>query len=62
LQDRLTAQQATLTLQFDQVNATLEAYPSLLLEVTAEIGAINGNFNVSNARPNTTPTTGSSTG
>jgi flagellar hook-associated protein 2 len=62
LQDRLTAQQATLTLQFDQVNATLEAYPSLLMEVTAEIGAINGNFNVSNARPNTTPTTGSSTG
>jgi flagellar hook-associated protein 2 len=62
LQDRLTAQQTALTLQFDQVNATLEAYPSLLLEVTAEIGALNGNYNVSNTAPNTTPTTGSATG
>ena len=62
LQDRLTAQQATLTLQFDQVNATLEAYPSLLFEVTAEIGALNGNYNTSTTSPNTTPTTGSSTG
>ena len=62
LQDRLTAQQTALTLQFDQVNATLEAYPSLLLEVTSEIGALNGNYNVSNTTTNTTPTTGSSTG
>ncbi len=44
LQDRLTAQQTALTLQYDQVNATLEAYPSLLLEVTSEIGALNGNY------------------
>ncbi len=62
LQDRLTAEQTALTLQFDQVNATLEAYPSLLLEVTSEIGALNGNYNVSNTTPNSTPTTGSSTG
>jgi len=63
LQDRLTAQQAALTLQFDQVNATLEAYPSLLLEVTAEIGALNGNYSVtSNTTPNTTPNVGSSAG
>ena len=63
LQDRLTAQQASLTLQYDQLNATLEAYPSLLLEVTAEIGALNGNFSVnSNNTPNTTPTVGTPTG
>jgi flagellar hook-associated protein 2 len=61
LQDRLSAQQATLTLQFDQVNATLEAYPALLLEVTSEIGALNGNYNVSNTTPNTTPNVGTST-
>lgn len=63
LQDRLTAEQASLTLQYDQVNATLEAYPSLLLEVTSEIGALNGNYNVtSNTTPNTTPAVGVSTG
>lgn len=62
LQDRLTAEQATLTLQYDQVNATLEAYPSLLLEVTSEIGALNGNFSVTNATPNTTPNSGTPTG
>jgi flagellar hook-associated protein 2 len=63
LQDRLTAQQTTLTRQFDQVNATLEAYPSLLLEVTAEIGALNGNFSVTPPNStNTTPVSGSSTG
>ena len=62
LQDRLAAEQATLTLQFDQVNATLEAYPSLLLEVTAEIGALNGNYNTSNTSNNTAPTTGTTAG
>ena len=63
LQDRVTAQQATLTLLYNQVNATLEAYPSLLLEVTAEIGALNGNYSVtSNSLTNTTPATGTSTG
>lgn len=63
LQDRISAQQAALTLQYAQVNATLEAFPSLLLTVTAEIGALNGNFSTtSNAPPNTTPSAGSSTG
>jgi flagellar hook-associated protein 2 len=63
LQDRLTAQRTALTLQFDKVNATLEAYPSLLLTVTAEIGALNGNYNVtSSSSSNTTAATGTSTG
>lgn len=63
LQDRLVAQQKTLTLLYAQVNATLEAYPSLLLTVTAEIGALNGNYSVtSNRSNNTAPNTGSSTG
>ena len=62
LQDRLTAQQTALTLQYDRVNATLEAYPSLLLEITSEIGALNGNYNVSNTTPNTAPSVGTSTG
>lgn len=63
LQDRLSTQKAALTLQYAQVNATLEAYPSLLQEVTAEIGALNGStlstpFNSSNS----TPTSGTATG
>ena len=63
LQDRLAAQQKTLTLQFNQVNANLEAYPSLLYLVTAEIGALSGNYSItSNSSNNTTPSTGSSTG
>jgi flagellar hook-associated protein 2 len=63
LQDRLLAQQKALTLQYAQVNATLEAYPSLLLTVTAEIGALNGNFSVtSNSASNTSPNVGFSTG
>jgi flagellar hook-associated protein 2 len=63
LQDRLLAQQKALTLEYAQVNATLEAYPSLLLTVTAEIGALNGNYSVtSSSSHNTTPNTGSPTG
>jgi len=63
LQDRLLAQQKALTLEYAQVNATLEAYPSLLYTVTAEIGALNGNFSVtSNRSNNTTPNIGSPTG
>lgn len=59
LQTNLTTQQAALTLKFDQVNATLEAYPSLLLEVTSEIAALNGNFSATNpTATNTTPTAG----
>ena len=63
LQDRLAMQQQSLTLQFNRVNATLEAYPSLLYLVTAEIGALNGNFSTtSTSSTNTTPATGASTG
>ena len=63
LQDRLVAEQKALTLEYAQVNATLEAYPSLLLTVTAEIGALNGNYSVtSGSSNNTTPNTGSATG
>ena len=61
LQDRLTAQQQQLTLVYAQVNATLEAFPSLLLEVTSEIGALNGNFSVNPPTVNTTPNTGTPT-
>lgn len=63
LQDRLAAQSKTLTLQYNQLNATLEGFPSLLQTVTAEIGALNGNtptpFSNSN---NTTPAVGTPTG
>ena len=63
LQDRLAAQQAMLTRQYALVNATLEAYPSLLYTVTAMLGAMNGNYSVTpNTSTNTTPNTGSSTG
>jgi flagellar hook-associated protein 2 len=64
LQDRVTAQQASLTLEYDSVNATLESYPILLQEVKAEIAAINGNTVAQpNTIPvNTTPTTGIPTG
>lgn len=59
LQDRLIAQQKQLTTLYSQVNATLEAYPALLMMVTAEIGALNGNFNTTYANStNTTPATG----
>jgi flagellar hook-associated protein 2 len=62
LQDRLAAQQRQLTLQYAQVNATLEAFPSLLLQVTSEIGALNGNYSVNPTTLNTTPNTGTPTG
>jgi flagellar hook-associated protein 2 len=62
LQDRLTAQRQQLTLQYAQVNATLEAFPSLLLQVTSEIGALNGNFSVNPSTVNTTPNTGTPSG
>ena len=62
LQARLTAQRQQLTLEYAQVNATLEAYPSLLLQVTSEIGSLNGNFSVSPNTFNTAPNTGTPTG
>jgi flagellar hook-associated protein 2 len=65
LQDRLTAQQKQLTTQYAQVNATLEAYPVLLQEVTAELDALNGLGSAttfSSSSSNSTPTTGTPTG
>ena len=66
LQDNITTQQAALTTQYDQVNATLEAYPLLLQEVTAELAALNGLGSTTSTTPstssNTTPTTGTPTG
>src|SRR6266404_2052390 len=61
LQDRLTAQQQQLTAVYSRVNATLQAYPSLLFTVTAIIGALNGNFNVAPPSGNTTPNAGTPT-
>lgn len=55
LHDRLVAQQKQLTTLYAQVNATLEAYPVLLQEVTAQLGILNPNIF------NTSPTTGTST-
>jgi flagellar hook-associated protein 2 len=62
LQDNITSQTAALTTQYDQVNATLEAYPALLQEVTAELGALNGTTpTIPTASTDTTPTAGVST-
>lgn len=65
LQGNISAQRAALTLQYAQVNATLEAFPSLMQEVTAELGALNGLGSTTSAPPissNTTPATGTATG
>jgi flagellar hook-associated protein 2 len=66
LQANLTAQQQQLTTQYAQVNATLEAFPFLLQEVSAELGAISGLTSGGSSSPfftpqtptNTTPATG----
>ena len=68
LQDRLSTQEQALTLEYAQVNATLEAYPVLLQEVTAQLDALNGltsstsSSSTSSTSSNTTPTTGTPTG
>jgi flagellar hook-associated protein 2 len=54
LQDRLSAESAGLTTEFDTVDATLEAFPDLLLEITTEIASLNGTAS-------TTPTTSTTT-
>ena len=66
LQANLTAQEQQLTTQYAQVNATLEAFPFLLQEVSAELGAISGITSGGSSSPfftpqgptNTTPATG----
>ena len=63
LQDRVSTQQKSLTLLYQTINATLESFPILLQEVTAEIAAINGGTPAQNNGPvNTTPTAGVATG
>jgi flagellar hook-associated protein 2 len=65
LQTRISAQQKQLTLLYDQVNATLEGYPSLFQEITAEIAALNPTSSTGVSAPapsNTTPATGSPVG
>lgn len=64
LQDRVAAQKASLTLEYDTVNASLESYPVLLEEVSAEIAAINGNTitQPSTIGVSTAPTAGVPTG
>jgi flagellar hook-associated protein 2 len=54
LQTNLTAQQQALTTEYDTVNATLEEYPLLLQEVTAELDGLNGL--TPNSTVSTTPT------
>jgi flagellar hook-associated protein 2 len=66
LQANLAAQQQQLTTRCAQVNATLEAFPFLLQEVSAELGAISGITSGGSSSPfftpqgptNTTPATG----
>ena len=59
LQTRLQAQQQALTLQFAQVNASLEAYPVLLQQTTAQLAMLTPSlFNASNAKSTTTTSGG----
>lgn len=55
LQDRLTSEQQSLITQYSQVNATLEAYPVLLQEITAQLGLL-GTTSLSSS--NNSPATG----
>jgi flagellar hook-associated protein 2 len=56
-QTQLTAQQTQLTSEFDQVNASLQAYPLLLQEVTATLGTL-GSGGTSTTSSNPTLTSG----
>jgi len=56
---QLTAQQTQLTNEFDQVNASLEAYPLLLQEVTATLGTLStGSTSTSSSTATPTLTSG----
>jgi flagellar hook-associated protein 2 len=62
-QTQLTAQQQQLDQEFNAVNASLEAYPFLLQEVTMELGSMSSSGATSTGvttNANTTPTSGSS--
>lgn len=62
-QTQLATQAISLTQEFDQVNASLEQYPFLLQEVTAELGSLTAGGSTTGTLPstNTTPTSGTST-
>jgi flagellar hook-associated protein 2 len=62
-QVQLAAQKVQLDQQFSQVNATLEEYPFMLLEVTAALGSMTpGSTSTgTTTNSNTTPTSGQST-
>jgi flagellar hook-associated protein 2 len=55
---RLTAQQAQLTKQFSQVNASLQSYPLLLQQVTETLATMNSSSSSSNASSHPTLTSG----
>ncbi|HEY3971866.1 MAG TPA: flagellar filament capping protein FliD [Candidatus Sulfotelmatobacter sp.] len=54
-QTQLTAEQTSLTTQFDQVNASLQAYPLLLQEITSTLGTLGtGGSSTSSSSPTLT--------
>jgi flagellar hook-associated protein 2 len=55
-QDQLAAEQASLTTTFDQVNATLQAYPLLLQQVTETLGSLPATTGASGATGTSQPT------
>lgn len=62
-QTQLAAQKVQLDQEFDAVNTTLEEYPILLQEVTAELASMTSGALTTGTTPsqNTTPVTGTST-
>ncbi len=62
-QTQLASQATALTQELDQVNASLEEYPFLLQQVTAELGSLNSGGSTTGTLPstNTTPTSGTPT-
>jgi flagellar hook-associated protein 2 len=54
-QTQLTAQQTALTTEYSEVNASLQAYPLLLQQVTETLGTL-GSGNSSNSTGSSTPT------
>jgi flagellar capping protein FliD len=55
-QTQLATEQAALTLEFDQVNATLQAYPILLQQVTETLGTLPGSITNGSTTGTSSPT------
>jgi flagellar capping protein FliD len=53
---QLTAQSAELTTQYDAVNASLQAYPLLLQEITETLGTLGSGTSETGALIQSTPT------